>query len=157
MFSPREARKDFLYTKLAALLLFSLVSAVFAVWGFQQGVEYGLISLSPRQAQGRIIAVEERDFAVEVTFAYRDGDLVGHTGDLLQRKPPTSLLTAGTDVSVLYFSLYPSIGQMEMQLSKQALSFYILLGCFCFHVVAGVLIMQTIGQIRRHTTDDFYY
>lgn len=157
MYSPREARKDFLYTKLVALLLFSLMGAGFAVWGFQQGVEYGLITLSPRQAQGRIIEVGEQERSIKVTFEYHDTDLVKHLGDVRKRKKFALQLDAGDDVSVLYFSLYPAIAQLEMQLSKQAISFYILLGCFCFHLVAGFLIMRTIGQIRQHASEDFYY
>lgn len=157
MYYPREARRDFLYTKLAALLLLGFVGGGAAVWSFQQGMEYGLITLSPRQSQGRVVAIEERRDTVVVTFEFQDNDLIRHSDDLLQRKQLALPLRPGDDVSVLYFSAYPSVAQLEMQLSKQAISFYILLACFCFHLGAGFFILQAIRQIRRLAAEDRYY
>lgn len=157
MYAPREALKDFLYTKLAILVLAVVVSGGIAVWGFQQGLEYGLISLSPVQSRGRIVRVEEQDRSVKVTFEYQDDKLFKRRGDLRQRKRSALQLNAGDDVSVLYFSVYPAVAQLEMQLSKQAISFYILLGCFFFHLATCILILRTIRQIRQHTADDFFY
>lgn len=157
MYAPREALKDFLYTKLAILILALVVSGAVAVWGFQQAVEYGLISLSPVQSRGRIVQVEDQDRSVKVTFEYEDQKMMKRWGDLRQRKRFALRMNVGDDVSVLYFSAYPAIAQLEMQLSKQAISFYILLGCFFFHLAACTLILRTIRQIRQHTADDFYY
>ena len=157
MFSPREAQKDFLYTKMAVLVLSLLVSGGIAIWGFQQGVEYGLIAFSPERSAGRIVKVEEKPDTIKVTFAFEDRRLVKYQGGLLQRRQFALPLKTGDDVDVLYFSHFPSVAQLELQLSKQAISFYILLGCFLVHILTATLIVRTVGQIKRHTAEDFYY
>ncbi len=164
-FYPREAKKDFLYTKMAALLLAFAVAGFFAVWSFQQGAEYGLISLSPEKSPGRITGIEEGERAIRFKFEYQDGRLNRYSGDFLQKNygPAgrqiglTSQLRTGDDVDVVYLSFYPQVAQMEKQLSNQAVSFYFLVFSFLVHIATTTLGLQTIRQINAHASEDSYY
>ena len=165
MFQPREAKKDFLYSKMAVFVLAFAVAAFFAVWSYQQGVEYGLISLSPSKSSGRITSVDSEHWTVTFHFKYEDEQLNTRYGRLVQRNYGsasrrmglTSKLSTGDDVSVLYLSFYPDVAQLELQLPKQALSFYILIVCFFVHIATVTLGLRTIRQINQHASEDIYY
>lgn len=157
MFSPREAQKDFLYTKMAALILALLVAGFFAVWSFNQGIQYGLIALSPARSVGRILRIDGDRYFENVAFEYKDEHLVRHTGVLRQRKRFALALVAGDDVGVLYFSFRPAVAQLERQLPRQAISFYILACCFFFHILVVTLLLRTLLKIRAHAAQDVYY
>ena len=156
-FYPREARKDFLYTKMAVLVLVFAVAGFFAVWSFQQGVQYGLIALSPVKSDGRILSVDEGVSMVTFRFRYDDEQLRRHEGRLNQRPGLALDLKPGDDVAVLYWSFRPDVAQLERNLPMQALSFYILLGCALIHIATTAFGLQTIRQINALAAEDIYY
>lgn len=156
-FYPREARKDFLYTKMAVVVLLFLVACFFAVWSFQQGVQYGLIALSPVKSHGRITSVVEGTSLVTFRFRYDDEQLRRYEGHLYQRPGFALDLKAGDDVEVLYWSFRPEVAQLERNLPMQALSFYILVGCLLVHIATATFGLRTIRQINALAAEDVYY
>ncbi|MGE7814195.1 hypothetical protein ACQKMW_12310 [Pseudomonas sivasensis] len=160
MYYPREAQRDFLFTRATLLFFAMLALALMLFLSKDRGAPYALIKAAPVETIGQIIQLESigpRDSSTNVYYAF------DHEGQRVEGMVNNSSYVEDRDykvggpVEVVYSKWFPTVHSIKANLKSSSPNFYIMSVSAGLMIVCLILMFWTIHQIYQHKEEDRHY
>ncbi|WP_338488626.1 DUF3592 domain-containing protein [Pseudomonas trivialis] len=160
MYYPREAQRDFLFTRAAMLFFVTLVLALMLFLSKGRGAPYALIKAAPMETTGQVTQVEDIGNWGAITnvyyrFKYEDQNEEGMVSTSNYADSP--VYEVGSPVQVVYSKWFPEVHNIKENLSKGSWNFYIMSFSAALIVLCQAWMFWTLRQIYRHKEEDRSY
>jgi hypothetical protein len=157
MYSPREAKKDFLYASRAYLFIAIFVGAVLFALSFREGFPYALLSIDGKTALGRVTQIVEHSSTRRIDYLFRDPGGVSRTGTIETRRKRSIRLATGDSLEVLYSTVLPSLSHPKFNMRELRSGFYVFAVSLFLIVVAAAMAFATLLSILKHRAAEKRY
>ncbi len=165
MYDPREAEKDFITLRIAALVLILGGCIVFAAWTVKDAISYGAIWISPMKATGEIVSYVELGRRSEITYVFTDhrGDLRQGTWLFVRPNAAAPCYSAalqaacdGYDIAIVYAGLFPRINRAVGAYASSA-DFFVFAGSVLIALFAFTFLIVMAFRYRQYSRESRYY
>jgi hypothetical protein len=160
MYYPREAQRDFLYTRAALLFLAMLILSLMLSLSVSRGASFALIKAAPIETIGHITQLERLSAwasSINVYYAFE------HEGQRMEGMVNNSSYVddpgyeVGGPVPVVYSKWFPTVHNIKANFKSSSPNFYIMSVSVGLMVVFSILMFWTAHQIYQHQEEDRHY
>jgi len=160
MYYPREAQRDFLYTRAALLFLAMLILSLMLSLSVSRGAPFALIKAAPIETIGHITQLERFSAwasSINVYYAFE------HEGQRIEGMVNNSSYVddpgyeVGGPVPVVYSKWFPTVHNIKANFKSSSPNFYIMSVSVGLMVVFSILMFWTAHQIYQHQEEDRHY
>ncbi len=160
MYYPREAQRDFLFTRATLLFVSMLVLSLMLFLSKDKGAPYALIKAAPVETIGQITQLESvgpRDSSTNVYYAFdhegqHEEGMVNNSSYVEDRG-----YTVGGTVEVVYSKWFPTVHNIKANLKTSSPNFYIMSISAGLMILCLILMFWTIHKIYAHKEEDRHY
>ncbi|MGK9416808.1 hypothetical protein ACSSUR_11710 [Pseudomonas cedrina] len=160
MYYPREAQRDFLFTRATLLFVFMLVLSLMLFLSKDRGVPYGLIKAAPVETVGQITQLESfgpraSSSNVYYTFSHDGQREDGMVSNSSYVEDPG--YEVGGPVPVVYSKWFPTVHSIKANLNSSSPNFYIMSVSLGLMILCLMLMLWTVHRIYQHKEEDRHY
>lgn len=160
MYYPREAQRDFLYTRVTLLFFVMLILSLMLILSKDRGAPYALIKAAPVETTGKITRLEgvgPRNASTNVyyRFTHDDSEEEGMVNTSTYAESPDYEI--GSHVQVVYSKWFPKVHNIQAVLESDSPNFYIMSISVGLMVLCSSLMFWTVHRIYRHKEEDRRY
>ena len=161
MYYPREAERDFLFTR-ATLAFFLIIPALIMVLLSKGGgIPYAAIKSSPLETTGTITKIEIGNKYHPRTVIYYSFMLDENkkvTGEYIQNiQSDSAEYFTEQKISIIYSALFPRFHVIKSNLESNSPDFYIFSVGMGLILLCLMFIAWTISKILKHKKEDHHY
>ncbi|WDU62658.1 hypothetical protein LRS56_28770 [Pseudomonas poae] len=160
MYYPREAERDFLYTRAALLFLATLILSLMLSLSVSRGAPIALIKAAPVETIGQITQLEKLSAWASSTNVYYAFE---HEGQRIEGMVNNSSYVedpgyeVGNPVPVVYSKWFPTVHNITANFKSSSPNFYVMSVSVGLMLVFLILMLWTANQIYRHKDEDRHY
>ncbi|MEB0048592.1 MULTISPECIES: hypothetical protein [unclassified Pseudomonas] len=160
MYYPREAERDFLYTRATLLFLATLILSLMLSFSINRGAPFALIKAAPVETLGHIIQLESLGPPASSTNVYYAFE---HEGQRIEGRVNNSSYVedpgyeVGSLIPVVYSKWFPTVNNIKANLKSSSPDFYIMSVSIGLMILFSVLMFWTALQIYQHKEEDRHY
>src|SRR5450830_306112 len=160
MYYPREAQRDFLFTRATLLFFFMLVLCLMLFLSKDRGAPYALIKAAPIETIGYITQLESLSAWASSTNVYYAFD---HEGQRIEGMVNNSSYIddpgyeVGSPVPVVYSKWFPTVHNIKANLKSSSPNFYIMSASAGLMILCLMLMFWTVHRIYQHKEEDRHY
>ena len=160
MYYPREAQRDFLFTRATLLFFFMLVLCLMLFLSKDRGAPYALIKAAPVETMGQITQLESVGLRASSTNVYytftHDGQREeGMVNNSSYVDDPGYVV--GGPVPVVYSKWFPTVHNIKTNLKSSSPNFYIMSASAGLMILCLMLMFWTVHRIYQHKEEDRHY
>ena len=160
MYYPREAQRDFLYTRAALLFLAMLILSLMLSLSVSRGAPFALIKAAPVETIGHITQLESlsawaSSTNVHYAFEHEGQRMEGMVNNSSDVDDPG--YEVGSPVPVVYSKWFPTVHNIKANLKSSSPNFYIMSVSVGLMMVFSLLMFWTAHQIYQHQEEDRHY
>jgi hypothetical protein len=161
MYYPREAERDFLFTRATLAFFLIIPSLIMVLLSKGGGIPYAAIKASPLEEIGTITNIEignKYHPRTVIYYSFKIDDNKQVTGEYIQNKQnDNSEYLAGQKIRIIYSALLPRFHVVRASLESNSPDFYIFSTGIGLILLCLIFISWTISKIIKHKEEDHYY
>ena len=160
MYYPREAQRDFLFTRAVMLFVATLVLALMLFLSKDRGAPYALIKASPVETTGQVTQLESFGNWGTITNVYYSFKHDEHDQDGMATTSGYAggpVYEVGSPVQVVYSKWFPSVHNLKANFNSGRWNFYIMSASAVLIALCQALMFWTLFRIYRHKEEDRQY
>jgi len=160
MYYPREAQRDYLYTRNIILVIFSAVAGLVASYTFDSAILYAAIEADPNKSLAVITQIDKnprnsRALTIEYEFTKSNESRI--EGEYKMYTDYESAPFIGDKFEVIYSGFLPEYNSRSSKHPDESMSFYIFIGNILFIIFCFFLVFSTGRKIQKLKESDKFY
>lgn len=161
MYYPREAERDYLFTRATLAFFLIIPSLIMVLLSKGGGVPYAAIKASPLETTGIITKIEvgnKYQPRTIIYYSFEPNQNKQITGEYIQNKQnDNSEYFAGQKINIVYSAWFPRFHVIQPNLESNSPDFYIFSTGMSLILLCLMFIAWTISKIIKHKEEDHYY
>ncbi|WP_426133409.1 hypothetical protein [Pseudomonas sp. PWP3-1b2] len=160
MYYPREAQRDFLFTRATMLFVATLVLALMLFLSKDRGAPYALIKAAPVETTGQVTQLEaigDWGTITNVYYRFKHDDLNEEGMVSTSGYAGGPVYEVGSPVQVVYSKWFPEVHNIKENFRSGSWNFYIMSASAALILLCQIGMFWTLRQIYRHKEEDRRY